>query len=212
MPGVGGAAVASSSAATASLEPSLRLRCCQSSAWPAKPLRFVSPVPRFGRGVVRDPPGRQNRFARAGQDGGRVDLCHIGSHGIRHSFPAAPRPVDGPRAPRAQQRHGGPRRRHHHHHKRGRLRGLVRLGQRQLPAIYDDQTAFGVRLVRLDVYLGPDYGASRCWRAAVPRRSLVSWDTGVATTIEGQGCCASGVEQLVRFTDTSAFPTANLQT
>ncbi|PBP26132.1 hypothetical protein BUE80_DR002990 [Diplocarpon rosae] len=62
----------------------------------------------------------------------------------------------------------------------------------QFTAIYNYQTAFGVRLVRLDVYPDPDYG--------------------VTTTIDGQGCCDSGVEQLISFTDTSAFPTANLKT
>ncbi|KAH7317283.1 hypothetical protein BKA65DRAFT_466259 [Rhexocercosporidium sp. MPI-PUGE-AT-0058] len=61
----------------------------------------------------------------------------------------------------------------------------------QWQAIYDYQTAFGVRLARLDVYPGPEFG--------------------VTTTINEQGCCDSGVEQLVSFTDTSDFPTANIK-
>ncbi|KAG4438152.1 hypothetical protein IFR05_006363 [Cadophora sp. M221] len=60
----------------------------------------------------------------------------------------------------------------------------------QWQTLYTYQTSFGVRMARLDVYPGPDFG--------------------VTTTINEQGCCDSGVEQLVSFTDTSDFPTANL--
>ncbi|KAH7400448.1 hypothetical protein BKA64DRAFT_482127 [Cadophora sp. MPI-SDFR-AT-0126] len=61
----------------------------------------------------------------------------------------------------------------------------------QWQTIYNYQISFGVRLARLDVYPGPDFG--------------------VTTTIDEQGCCDADVEQLVSFTDTSDFPTANLK-
>lgn len=35
---------------------------------------------------------------------------------------------------------------------------------------------------------------------------------GVTTYIAGAGCCDTGVEQYVRVTDASAFPTANIKT
>lgn len=60
----------------------------------------------------------------------------------------------------------------------------------QAQQLYSYQSAFGVRMVRIDVYPGPDYG--------------------VTPTIAGAGCCNTGVEQFVSFTNTSQFPTANL--
>lgn len=33
---------------------------------------------------------------------------------------------------------------------------------------------------------------------------------GVQTAIAGQGCCGSGIEQFVSFSNTTAFPTAGL--
>ncbi|KAK0751245.1 hypothetical protein B0T18DRAFT_478288 [Schizothecium vesticola] len=61
----------------------------------------------------------------------------------------------------------------------------------QWQTLYDYQTSFGVRMVRLD--------------------SFPSTDLGV-TAASGGGCCNTGVEQLVSITDTSSFPTANLKT
>ncbi|RAL02971.1 putative extracellular serine-rich protein [Aspergillus ibericus CBS 121593] len=52
------------------------------------------------------------------------------------------------------------------------------------------QLAYGVRMVQYDVYPGPNYGAN-------------------ATD---DGCCATGVEQLMSFTDISDFPTSGLRT
>lgn len=60
----------------------------------------------------------------------------------------------------------------------------------QWNTIYAYQINFGVRMVRINEYPGPDYGA----------------------TVAGEGCCGDGVEQLISFTDTSAFKTANLKT
>ncbi|KAF1348161.1 hypothetical protein BDV97DRAFT_299295 [Delphinella strobiligena] len=60
----------------------------------------------------------------------------------------------------------------------------------QWQQIYDYQNTFGARLVRLDVYPGPDFG--------------------VTTTIDGAGCCDTGVEQLISITNDTAFPTANI--
>ncbi|KAJ5895188.1 hypothetical protein N7495_006879 [Penicillium taxi] len=55
--------------------------------------------------------------------------------------------------------------------------------------LYAYQVDFGVRMVQYDVYPGSDYG----------------------TTVVGDGCCDSGVEQLMQFTDISDFPTAGLR-
>ncbi|CAG8100297.1 unnamed protein product [Penicillium salamii] len=55
--------------------------------------------------------------------------------------------------------------------------------------LYAYQIEYGVRMVQYDVYPGPNYGASALG-----------------------GCCDTGVEQLVSFTDTSDFPTAGLKT
>lgn len=55
--------------------------------------------------------------------------------------------------------------------------------------LYAYQTAFGTRMVHLDVYPGPLFG----------------------TNVVG-GCCNSGVEQLISFTNTAAFSQAGLKT
>lgn len=55
--------------------------------------------------------------------------------------------------------------------------------------LYAYQTAYGTRMVHLDVYPGPLFG------------------TNVVA-----GCCNSGVEQLMSFTDTAAFAQAGLKT
>ncbi|CAG8885085.1 unnamed protein product [Penicillium salamii] len=55
--------------------------------------------------------------------------------------------------------------------------------------LYAYQIEYGVRMVQYDVYPGPNYGASALG-----------------------GCCDTGVEQLISFTDTSDFPTAGLKT
>ncbi|KAK7747390.1 hypothetical protein SLS53_001644 [Cytospora paraplurivora] len=69
---------------------------------------------------------------------------------------------------------------------------LSALTTAQWQQLYDYQTAFGVRMVRLDVF--------------------PSTDLGVTTAISGSGCCDAGVEQLLSFTDDSAFSTANIKT
>ena len=56
--------------------------------------------------------------------------------------------------------------------------------------LYAYQLEYGVRMVQYDVYPGPNYGA----------------------TVVGDGCCASGVEQDISFTDISDFPTSGLKT
>lgn len=61
----------------------------------------------------------------------------------------------------------------------------------QWNTLYQYQTQFGARMVRLDVY---------------PTDSF-----GVTTAIAGAGCCDTGVEQLVSISDATAFPTANLK-
>ncbi|KAM0330547.1 hypothetical protein ACHAQA_003494 [Verticillium albo-atrum] len=58
----------------------------------------------------------------------------------------------------------------------------------QWDALHKYQLAFGVRMVRINEYPGPLFGASA-----------------------GDGCCGVGVEQLISFTDVSDFPTANLK-
>ncbi|KAL3477509.1 hypothetical protein BJX99DRAFT_226018 [Aspergillus californicus] len=56
--------------------------------------------------------------------------------------------------------------------------------------LYAYQLAYGVRMVQYDVYPGEKFGA---------------------TALSG-GCCASGVEQLISFSDVSDFPTSGLRT
>ncbi|KAH6693759.1 hypothetical protein F5X68DRAFT_164648 [Plectosphaerella plurivora] len=60
----------------------------------------------------------------------------------------------------------------------------------QFASLWAYQTDFHVRMVRLNEYPGPAFGA----------------------TVSGDGCCDTGVEQLISFTNTTGFPTANLKT
>lgn len=69
---------------------------------------------------------------------------------------------------------------------------LSALTTAQWNTLFEYQLAFGVRMVRLDVY--------------------PTTDMGVTTAIAGAGCCDTGVEQYVRIEDASAFTTANLKT
>ncbi|OQN95525.1 hypothetical protein B0A48_18508 [Cryoendolithus antarcticus] len=62
----------------------------------------------------------------------------------------------------------------------------------QMNTLYTYQTLFGVRMVRLDCYPGTTYGTQ----------------TAIAST----GCCGTGVEQLISFTNSTGFPTANIKT
>ncbi|KAL1968306.1 hypothetical protein VTN77DRAFT_2141 [Rasamsonia byssochlamydoides] len=64
------------------------------------------------------------------------------------------------------------------------------LTEDQWNQLYAYQLEYGVRMVQYDVYPGPDYG----------------------TSVIGDGCCATGVEQEIYFTDTSDFPTSGLRT
>jgi hypothetical protein len=43
-------------------------------------------------------------------------------------------------------------------------------------------------------------------------RLNINYSVGVETVIAGQGCCGTGVEQLMYFTNTTAFSTAGLNT
>jgi hypothetical protein len=74
--------------------------------------------------------------------------------------------------------------------------------------LYDYQTSFGVRMVRLDVYPDSDFG-TYCPRQCRMRIVLIC-GAGVEAQDNGVGCCNTGVEQLVYFTNSSSFPTANL--
>lgn len=56
--------------------------------------------------------------------------------------------------------------------------------------LYAYQLTYGVRMVQYDVYPGPNYGA----------------------TAVGSGCCNTGVEQEISFTDISDFSTSGLKT
>jgi hypothetical protein len=59
----------------------------------------------------------------------------------------------------------------------------------QWTTLYQYQVSFGVRMVRLDVFPGPDFGA-----------------TAIG------GCCNTGVEQLISISNAAQFPTAGLKT
>lgn len=69
---------------------------------------------------------------------------------------------------------------------------LSALTTSQWTSLYNYQLAFGVRMVRLDVFPTSDFG--------------------VTTAISGAGCCDAGVEQYVRITNSTAFSTANIKT
>lgn len=68
------------------------------------------------------------------------------------------------------------------------------LTQDQYTALYGYQVAFGVRMVRLDTY--PDD---------------TSGTAAVKASDGSEGCCADDVEQLMSFTNTTGFATANLK-
>ncbi|KAH7383568.1 hypothetical protein BKA64DRAFT_161550 [Cadophora sp. MPI-SDFR-AT-0126] len=59
----------------------------------------------------------------------------------------------------------------------------------QLATLYQYQVSFGARMVRIDVFPGPAYGASAIG-----------------------GCCNTGVEQLISLSSTAAFPTSGMKT
>lgn len=61
----------------------------------------------------------------------------------------------------------------------------------QWASIYAYQADFNVRMVRLDVYPGSDFGTT--------------------TAISGAGCCNTGVEQMISISNSTGFPTANLK-
>jgi len=62
----------------------------------------------------------------------------------------------------------------------------------QWAQLFAYQTSFGVRMVRLDVYPGSNFGTT--------------------TAIAGEGCCDAGVEQLVSISSNTAFPKAGMNT
>jgi hypothetical protein len=68
------------------------------------------------------------------------------------------------------------------------------LTQDQYTALYAYQVAFGVRMVRLDTYPDDTTGTA-----------------AVAASDGSEGCCADNVEQLISFTNTTGFATANLK-
>ncbi|KAF7552527.1 hypothetical protein G7Z17_g4235 [Cylindrodendrum hubeiense] len=59
----------------------------------------------------------------------------------------------------------------------------------QWTALHEYQVEFNVRMVRINEYPGSDFG----------------------TTVVSGGCCDTGVDQTVSFTDVSDFPTANIK-
>jgi hypothetical protein len=82
----------------------------------------------------------------------------------------------------------------------------------QWQQLYDYQNTFGARMVRLDVYPGPDFGKRSV--SLTPVVYNIDWLTlrsGTVTAIDGAGCCNADVEQLVSISDASNFPTANLK-
>lgn len=81
----------------------------------------------------------------------------------------------------------------------------------QWDEIYEYQTSFGVRLVHLNVFPSSEYGT---WSppAHTSSSGTNSKIPGVTTfNPSGLGCCDEGMEQTIRLTDTSEFPTANLR-
>jgi hypothetical protein len=76
--------------------------------------------------------------------------------------------------------------------------------------LYAYQVAFGVRMVRINVYPTPDFGefTELIYPPFNPPNSI----KGVQTQIASTGCCGNTVEQAMYFTDVSDFPTAGLLT
>jgi hypothetical protein len=60
----------------------------------------------------------------------------------------------------------------------------------QWQQMYDYQSAFGVRMVRLDAFPSAEFGST--------------------TAIAGTGCCDAGVGQLVSISNSTNFPTAGI--
>lgn len=77
--------------------------------------------------------------------------------------------------------------------------------------LYSYQAAFGVRMVRLDVYPGPAFGMEAD-DLSQSMTVLLTPIAGTTTAIAGAGCCNTGVEQLVSISNSAAFPTAGLKT
>jgi hypothetical protein len=81
----------------------------------------------------------------------------------------------------------------------------------QWQELYNYQNTFGARMVRLDVYPGPDFGKKRVVLAVILGDYSLTPRLGTATAIDGAGCCDADVEQLVSISDAESFPTANLK-
>lgn len=85
----------------------------------------------------------------------------------------------------------------------------------QMTTIHTYQTNFHVRMARIDEYPGPAFGKlSSHIRQRRPNRyiSRVQANTISGASAVNGGCCNTGIEQLVSFSNTSAFPTANVKT
>lgn len=65
----------------------------------------------------------------------------------------------------------------------------------QYNTLWAYQVTFNVRMVRLDAYPGDDSGTS-----------------ALAASDGSEGCCNNNAEQLISFTNTTGFPSANLKT
>jgi hypothetical protein len=85
----------------------------------------------------------------------------------------------------------------------------------QWQQLYDYQSSFGARMVRLDVYPGPDFGKKPVVLTPAACEDLgidsLTPRSGTATAIDGTGCCNADVEQLVSISNAAYFPTANLK-
>lgn len=102
----------------------------------------------------------------------------------------------------------------------GRFGGIITLGglsydydgvfqsaitTQQWDALDQYQEDFRVRMVRLDEFPGTDFGEFN-YTLNVQR------PTDVGTSLAGNGgCCETGVEQLISFTDTTDFATARIK-
>jgi hypothetical protein len=83
----------------------------------------------------------------------------------------------------------------------------------QLLEIFNYQKDFNVRMVRLDVFPGPNFGM---WplqiRQQNMRASLLTRRPGTTTAVAAEGCCQTGQSQQIAITNSTGFPTANVKT
>lgn len=81
------------------------------------------------------------------------------------------------------------------------------LTDQQWDTIYAYQKAFKVRSVRTDEFPGPEFGNLYNSPLLLTQLTVL-----LGTKALNNGCCEDGTDQLISFSNTTSFPTANLKT